>query len=312
MQPVSLIEVTPEESGQKLVQFLQRRIKDLPQSALMRWIRTGQVRVDGKRSKPFARVEQGQKIRIPPHDTSHTAQEETPPSQSDAVRILAEQSGLLVVDKPAGLPVHGGTGHTDSLQRRLAQRYAHLAFTPTPAHRLDRDTTGLILFALSYARLKQIQDALRSGKLKKTYLAWVRGLWPEQGECLLSDRLEKQGAKGSERVETGKGKHALARARCLLRKDGCSLLALELLTGRTHQLRVQLASRGFPIIGDKKYGCCGRIKEKEQTLRLHAWRVVLIDEVFECIPSWKGKFAVSSGDFDAKADRDASTGGTEP
>ncbi len=293
MHPVRIIEVTPEEAGQKLVQFLQRRIKDLPQSAIMRWIRTGQVRVDGKRSKPFARIEQGQKIRIPPHATSEAVLEETTPAQSASVEILHQHDDLLAVNKPAGLPVHGGTGHTDSLQRRLAQKFARLTFSPTPAHRLDRDTTGIVLFALSYARLKQIQEALRTGSLQKTYLAWVRGLWPEQGEILLSDRLEKQEIKGKERVRAGKGRIAYSRVRCLMRRNNASLLALELITGRTHQLRVQLASRGYPIIGDKKYGTDKGVPgTDEATMCLHAWRVVLIDEVFECPPPWKGTFAV--------------------
>lgn len=297
MEPVRLIEVTPEESGQKLVQFLRRRIKDLPQSAIMRWIRTGQVRVDGKRSKPFARIAQGQKIRIPPHSVSKASPEETMPPQKGAIRILAEQDDLLVVEKPAGMPVHGGTGHTDSLQRRLARQYAHLAFSPTPAHRLDRDTTGIILFALSYARLQYIQDALRSGNLKKYYLTWVRGVWPDHGESLLSDQLEKTGEKGSERVRPGKGRIALAKVRCLKHREDASLLSLELLTGRTHQLRVQLASRGFPIIGDTKYGPRDTSKGNQPTMRLHAWRVVLIDEVFENLPDWKGTFSISSGDI---------------
>ncbi len=297
MHPVQLIEVTPEESGQKLVQFLQRRIKDLPQSAVMRWIRTGQVRVDGKRSKPFARIEQGQKIRIPPHAISHEVLEEKKAPHSEKVKILCRRDDLLVVNKPSGLPVHGGTGHTDSLQRRLAQEFAELPFSPTPAHRLDRDTTGLILFALSYARLQQIQNALRTGNLHKTYLAWVHGLWPENEPVLLSDHLEKQLQKGQERIHTGKGRLSKARACCLLHRNQTSLLALELITGRTHQLRVQLASRGFPIVGDQKYGLRSNDSGIDgQTMCLHAWRVVLINEVFECPPPWKGTYAVDITD----------------
>ncbi len=298
MPKVQLIDVTDEESGQKLVQFLQRRIADMPQSAVMRWIRTGQVRVDGKRSKPFARITQGQKIRIPPYNISQAIHEEPSKTSCTDVHILLEQKDLLVVEKPAGLPVHGGTGHCDSLQRRLAVRYAHLPFSPTPAHRLDRDTTGIILFALSYTRLKQIQDALRTGAMEKTYLAWVQGNWPGTEESLLEDLLGKNGEKGSERVTTGKGRIALARVRCLLHRGPFSLMALRLMTGRTHQLRVQLASRGFPIVGDRKYGSGNQPGTNQQTLCLHAWRVVLINEVFENLPPWKGNFAVTSGDID--------------
>ena len=169
--------------------------------------------------------------------------------------------------------------------------FAAAPFTPAPAHRLDRDTSGLLLAAATYAATRTLHDWIAQGRLGKSYLAWVQGtLLP--GETLdLADTLAKSGPPGRERVvpTTGPGQAALARGRCLANAAGRSLLELELLTGRTHQLRVQLASRGLPIIGDPKYGTGG-----PGPLRLHAWRLALPDgRVFTWVPEWEGEFAVT-------------------
>ncbi|MGE4292900.1 MAG: pseudouridine synthase [Desulfovibrio sp.] len=309
MPGVSTLTVTRAEDGQKLLQYLERRLQGaVPRSAIQKWIRTGQVRVDGGRKKPFDRIAEGQLVRIPPHTPGESGGHAAPASASPlpsrpALEIVHEDPDLVVVAKPAGLPAHGGTGHDDSVAARLAARYPGSDFAPTLAHRLDRDTSGLLLAARSYARLRELNELMASGVLRKTYLAWVRGRWPHAGEVVLEDRLEKRGAPGGERVAAGSGKTALARVRPLIlpeptatTDENVSLLAVTLLTGRTHQIRVQLAERGHPLVGDRKYGAASESKtsvnSKHSTMYLHAFRLTLPDLELRLPPPWQGRFAV--------------------
>lgn len=295
-----LMPVTPQEGGQKLLQYIQRVLhKDggAPQSLLMRWIRTGQVRVDKKRAKPFQRLEAGQMVRLPPQarefwDTAPTP-ERASIEKTVTLDIVHQEGDLLVLSKPAGLPVHGGSGHDDSLHDRLVAAYADAPFAPTLAHRLDKDTSGLVLAALSYSKLAELQELFRQHQVRKEYLAWVSGAWPWQADATLEDRLEKTGAPGSERVTAGEGKAALAWARPLAKGKKASLLLLRLGTGRTHQLRVQLASRGHPIIGDLKYGGppLPRGAHCSKGMFLHAYRLELPGECFILPAPWCGEWA---------------------
>jgi 23S rRNA pseudouridine955/2504/2580 synthase len=203
--------------------------------------------------------------------------------------IVAELPGLLVLNKPAGLPVQPGSGHTDSVSSRLAAHFAHLPFKPTPAHRLDKDSSGLLLAATSYERLRALHEAFARRDLKKMYLAWVEGVWPDAGTCLLRDLLEKTGGSGREKVRSGQGREALCEVLCLHREERRSLLRVNLFTGRTHQIRAQLSTRGYPVCGDVKYGArpCGG------GLLLHACSMELPDgERFVCLPSWAGEWAI--------------------
>jgi 23S rRNA pseudouridine955/2504/2580 synthase len=206
--------------------------------------------------------------------------------------IVAELPGLLVLDKPAGMPVQPGRGHRDSVASRLAACFAHLPFKPTPAHRLDKDSSGLLLAATSYERLRALHEAFARRGLKKTYLAWVEGAWPEEGLCILRDLLEKTGGPGREKVRSGQGREALCEALCLYREERRSLLRVHLLTGRTHQIRAQLSTRGHPICGDVKYGAHSR----KDGLFLHAFSMELPGgEHFTCPPPWTGKWALPPG-----------------
>ena len=336
--PVQTFTVTPAEAGQKLLQYLSRRLgAGLPQAVLQKFIRTGQVRLDGKRCKPFDRVGQGQLVRVPPYDPAGAggpgpAGDSLPgprpgsgdrPKATDApattgqpgrarptgkpaaapvarataagttyppLDILHEDDELLVVIKPAGLPVHPGSGHAVALTTLLTERYPDAPFRPTPAHRLDRDTTGLLLVAKSYRALRAIHEAMAAGSLDKTYLAWVMGRWTrsEINEgVLLRDRLAKTGEPGQERMEAdADGKEAVSKTRLLFTTGEASLMEVQLLTGRTHQIRAQLSGRGHPVCGDAKYGG-GR-----PPLLLHAWRVTLPGAVFTAPPPWPGAWAV--------------------
>ncbi len=293
--PVQTFTVTPAEAGQKLLQYLSRRLGGaVPQAALQRFIRTGQVRLDGRRCKPFDRIATGQLVRIPPHETPD-APPSPPPAPTDgtgrpdpgypAPVILYEDADLLVVVKPAGLPVHPGSGHSLDLTTLLRERRPDAPFPPTPAHRLDRDTTGVLLLAKSYRMLRDIHEAMLAGTARKDYLAWVRGKWPREGGdgwLTLRDRLAKEGAPGRERVRAGQtGKEAVCKVRLLRVVPGASLLEIRLETGRTHQIRAQLASRGHPVVGDAKYG------GGQPPLRLHAWRMALPWAVFTAPPAWE-------------------------
>ncbi|NJB68017.1 23S rRNA pseudouridine955/2504/2580 synthase [Desulfobaculum xiamenense] len=287
MPPVQHLEVTPDEGGQKLLQFLQRRLgADIPRSLVMRLIRTGQVRVDGGRRKPFDRIEAGQVVRVPPIRIDEPAS--ASPSGLPPLRVLLHRDGLLAIAKPAGLAVHPGSGHEDCLTARLAAQFPDAPFAPTPAHRLDRDTSGVLLCATSYETLRDLQDAFRVHDIDKVYLCWVHGAVPVGTVMDMRDELAKTGPEGRERVHTGDGRDAHARAECLLSTREYSLMAVTLFTGRTHQIRVQLSSRGLPIVGDRKYG---RTSDRSAML-LHAWRIRWKDDVIEMLPDWEGAFRV--------------------
>ncbi|WP_319468835.1 RluA family pseudouridine synthase [uncultured Pseudodesulfovibrio sp.] len=286
MPEVRFVTVSKAESGQKLLQFLERRLTgDVPRSAIQRWIRKGQVRVDKGRKKPFDRIQEGQVVRIPPY----TPGDVKPVEAGGTLVVAYEDEHILAVAKPAGLAAHGGDKVTDSVAGRLAAMYPDADFRPTLAHRLDRDTSGLLLVAKDYETLRQLNDQFASGGVGKLYLAWVKGQWRESGEVLLEDRMEKKGAPGQEKVHTGSGKTALARVKGLVSGSKQSLVAVRLLTGRTHQIRVQLASRKHPVLGDRKYGF-GNVRG---AMRLHCCAMCVDGVTHSLLPPWTGKWAVS-------------------
>lgn len=317
--------VSRAEAGQKLLNFLQRRV-EAATGEFHRWIRTGQVRVNGSRAKAFDRVEEGDLIRVPPFavllpagslpgsGTPNSAAPSAPQGGSGQKRssltIVYEDEDLLVVAKPAGLPVQGGTGHSDSIASRLAAERADADFVPAPVHRLDKDTTGLLVAGKTYAAVRLLTDALagRGGEApRKEYLAWVEGRWPfsnEDGPQELHDFLAKdQKAQRMKTVHSAKAEEG-QEARCVVTAletrripEGpqgreYTLLLVRLLTGRTHQIRVQLASRGHAIAGDPWYG-----ETLRDGLKLHAYRLVLPlpggrKRTLELLPPWRGAWKV--------------------
>jgi len=282
--------VTRPESGQKLIQFLERAVEGkIPRSALMRWIRTGQVRVDGSRVKPFHRVYEGQDVRIPPYRTP----EEPPMSSGEAsnpflLRKVHEDRDLLVVAKPPNLPTQPGSGQDDSVVDRVRQAYSRAEWMPTLVHRLDMETSGLLLLAKSYAMLRDLQGLWRQGGVCKIYLAWVEGETGWQKWSTLEDRLQQSVSR--RKVTTLRTVEARSRVMTLKRLQGCSLVAVHLLTGRKHQIRIQLSRRGHPVLGDRKYG--GR--SSGQGLLLHACHLSWRDRAFTLEPPWTRDFAVVS------------------
>ncbi|MBD5539337.1 MAG: RluA family pseudouridine synthase [Desulfovibrio sp.] len=304
------------ESGQKLLQFLQRRL-NLPPALLHRWVRTGQIRLNGRRAKPFARVSEGDMVRLPPFAGALAAQAGAPLTDGRAAKppqagtatpdapplppLVGTLSDIWAFHKPAGLATHPGTGHEDSLSTRLAAHAPGAAFPPTPAHRLDKDTSGILLAAATHAALRQLQQAFRERRMVKEYVAWVAGKWPYTAPRLLRARVRKEGAPGAERMRVcdpggtapPDAREALCVARPLVAGDAASLLQIRLITGRTHQIRVQLAALGHPVLGDGKYGR-GR-RDGCPGLCLHALRVVLPDgRALECLPDWAPPYALDA------------------
>jgi len=287
--------VTPAQAGQKLIQYLKRAAgADVPGSVFMRWIRTGQVRVDGRRAKPFDRLEEGQSVRLPPFAVT-SALRDAPKDEGQGapveIDIAAETDSWLVIAKPAGLPVHPGSGWADSVQTRINAAYADAPFIPVIVHRLDRDTSGLLLAAKTHRALTSAHEAFKRGLAVKEYLCWARGFWELSAlkqPVELCDLLEKSGARGQEKMHAGSGRQARLTATPLVIESGRTLLRIRLHTGRTHQIRAQLCSRHHPVIGDAKYG------GGKPPMYLHAWRLALFEERFEALPPWTGTFAVNA------------------
>lgn len=289
--------VSEAEAGQKLLGYLKRRLgQDLPAALLQRLIRGGEVRVNGKRAKPFFRLSAGDEVRIPPLRDAGPMGSPLPGSGAPApeLEIIRDGPDLLVLNKPAGLPAHPGTRHSDSVSSRLKAAFAASDFMPTAAHRLDKSTSGLVLVAKTYRALRELQEGLRGRSIHKDYLAWVMGAWPLDTPETLYDVMEKrQDAQGRGKVVIGQGKEALCLVRPVLRARRCTLLGIRLGTGRTHQIRVQLSSRGHPIVGDAKYGGPPGREFGLTGICLHAWRLTLPDgTTFTALPAWPAPFAV--------------------
>lgn len=286
MPRVQHVKVSPEEDGQKLYNFLHRRVQELvPRSALMRWIRTGQVRIDRSRSKPFTRVQRGQLIRIPPF--SQDQYDKTSWGEKDnplMLRRVYEDSRILVLAKPSNLPSQPGKKQKDSVSERIKKIYANSNWIPALVHRLDKDTSGLILLAKTYNYLHHLQYLWSVGKVQKIYLAWVNGVAKWSRWTQIQDRIYQN--RDSEKGYTT----AVSSVITLKQKKGKSLLAVRLKTGRKHQIRIQFKNRGMAIIGDRKY--C--VPSSGQGLLLHAWQLSWEDYSFTLLPSWLGDYSVDS------------------
>jgi len=242
--------------GQRIDNFLLTRLKGLPKSHLYRIIRKGEVRVNKKRIKPDYRLQMGDTVRIPPLRLSVPSK--TTPSlgaqQLLANRILYEDKNLLIINKPAGMAVHGGSGVSFGVIETLRQARPQEKFLEL-VHRLDRETSGCLLLAKKPSILKELHALLRDKQMEKVYWALVCGYWPKNLHCVDAP-LEKFELRSGERMVNVRadGKLAVTEFKIIQRFADTTLVEARPLTGRTHQIRVHALHAGHPIIGDEKYG----------------------------------------------------------
>lgn len=250
--------VGEQDAGQRIDNFLQRLLQDVPRSHIYRLLRRGEVRVNARRIKPPYKLLSGDQVRIPPVYIARRPDAPAIPSAlvSDLERrVLYEDGDLLVVDKPAGLAVHSGSGLAFGLIDVLRRSRPNAPFLEL-VHRLDRDTSGCLLLAKSRAALIELQALFRRGEVRKTYLALLRGRW-RGGTREVETQLRRQALRGGERmvaIDTERGRIARSRFIPRERHDLATLMQVEIGTGRTHQIRVQAAELGHPVAGDSKYG----------------------------------------------------------
>lgn len=243
-------------AGQRLDNFLFRHLKGVPKSRIYRMLREGELRVNGRRAQPDYRLQEGDELRIPPIRVAAREQVDagTPPGESLLQRVIYRDDSLLVIDKPAGQAVHGGSGVSlgviEQLRRELpGQRFLELA------HRLDRETSGVLVLALKRSALLELHRMLREGETGKTYLALALGQWRDPVRHVKLSLRKYLNEEGERRVAVDPaGQHAHTIFRLRRRFAGYSLLEAELKTGRTHQIRVHLAASKHPIVLDEKYG----------------------------------------------------------
>ena len=261
------VEVGEESEAQRIDNFLLRTLKGVPKSHVYRVLRSGEVRVNSGRVKPDYRLQAGDRVRIPPIRTAA----KPPAARPLPLRVAFEDDFLLVIDKPSGVAVHGGSGVSFGVIESMRAARPQAKFLEL-AHRLDRDTSGLLLLAKKRSALVELHRMLREGEVRKIYIAVVKGDY--RGPAEIKESLHKYVTGSGERRVAVHREGMPARTRVkVLKKGEFSLLEVELLTGRTHQIRVHLAHAGYPIVGDEKYGDFALNRELKQRLLLHAARL---------------------------------------
>ena len=278
---VNLVTVGEESAGQRVDNFLARTLKGVPKSHIYRILRSGEVRINGGRAGPDVKLASGDKLRIPPIRIAEpTARTKARPLAGTPV--LYEDDVLVALDKPAGLAVHGGSGIAHGLIEQLRAARPDARFLEL-VHRLDRETSGVLLVAKKRAALTALHSAWRAGDVDKRYQVLVRGRWRDALRVVRAPLHKYSTVAGERRVrvdETGRASEtAFRRLRTWPTHDPpLALLEAELMTGRTHQIRVHLAHIGFALAGDDKYGDFAWNKalhaEGLRRMFLHAHRLV--------------------------------------
>jgi 23S rRNA pseudouridine955/2504/2580 synthase len=244
--------VGEEGENQRIDNYLATQLKGVPKSHIYRIVRSGEVRVNSRRVDPAHRLRAGDELRIPPLRMGKSEPVAIPtPRRFD---FLHEDDALLAIDKPAGVAVHGGSGISFGLVEQLRQARPEARFLEL-VHRLDKETSGVLLLAKKRSALTTLHQAIREGRIEKNYLTLVRGAWSEKQRSVSLPLRKYLSHAGERRVtvdETGRFASTLFTRRKSW--SGYTLLEAKLLTGRTHQIRVHLAHLGFPIVGDDKYG----------------------------------------------------------
>ena len=248
---VRLITISDEEADQRIDNFLLRICKGVPKSHIYRVLRSGEVRVNKGRIDQTYRLKEGDVVRIPPVRVAEKSSHSVPGAE---FKILLEDAHLLVIDKPAGVADHGGSGISYGVIEQLRASRPDAKFLEL-VHRLDRETSGILLLAKKRSALTNLHEQIREGELDKRYLTLVRGDWQNTRQHIKLPLFKYNTPDGERRVRVqadGMASHTIFN---LVRRYGdFALLEAELKTGRTHQIRVHLASSGFAIAGDDKYG----------------------------------------------------------
>ena len=279
--------VDEESAGQRLDNFLLRHLKGVPKTHVYHIIRTGEVRINKGRVNADTRVQTGDVVRLPPVRVA-TVNVNAPVAPGREFPVLMEDEQMMAIDKPAGVAVHGGSGVSFGVIEQLRQARPGARMLEL-VHRLDRDTSGVLLVAKKRSALTRLQDQFRDRETGKTYLALVKGQWPSNKKVIdlpLQRYLIPNGVgEGERRVRIAAKDDANAqRAITLVRVSRLvgdySLLEVTIKTGRTHQIRVHLASQGYPIVGDDKYGDFELNKrlaaQGMKRMFLHAWRLQFV------------------------------------
>jgi 23S rRNA pseudouridine955/2504/2580 synthase len=272
-----------EDHGQRLDNFLIRCCKGVPKSHIYRILRSGEVRINSRRVDATYRLCAGDKLRIPPIRVAERPKNEVDEAAKQRVDlpILYEDEAMLVIDKPEGIAVHGGSGVSFGVIEALRRQRPEARFLEL-AHRLDRETSGILLVGKKRLALTALHDMFREhgAGADKRYLVLVKGRWMNTTQHVKLPLHKYLTEGGERRVSVNpEGKTAHTVFRLLARWPEISLLEAQLKTGRTHQIRVHLAHLGFPILGDEKYGDFALNRELKRTglkrMALHAWRMAL-------------------------------------
>ncbi|HEY5734234.1 MAG TPA: RluA family pseudouridine synthase [Gammaproteobacteria bacterium] len=259
---VRFVTASENDAGQRIDNFLMRHFKGVPKSHIYRILRKGEVRVNKKRIKPTYKLVSGDEVRLPPVRIS-APRDRRPPDgaiSSLAQRIVYDDNRLIVLNKPAGLAVHAGSGidfGVIDIMQRLEKHDSELYLV----HRLDRDTSGCLLLARDRDALRSLQASMQENRIEKVYLALVKGQW-EQQDHRVEMPLRRNKIRGGERLVQidDDGKQSVSEFRTIRQytstpdAGGCSLMKIRLITGRTHQIRVQASESSHPVAGDRRYG----------------------------------------------------------
>jgi 23S rRNA pseudouridine955/2504/2580 synthase len=263
------------DSGRRLDRILRKALADYPLPLIHRLLRQKKVLVNGKPGKAQDRIESGVKISI---SSLGNIQKRKPSTfQFPAPEILWQSSGLIAVNKPAGFVVHGHNSLDDMVRSYLAEKLPpSLSFKPGPLHRLDKPSSGIVIFSTSIEGARLFTSLMREHKVCKTYLAIIEGdlkskeIWQDD---LVRDKEKKKTFVSNS--DTGNGKNAVTKVTPLAADGNYTLIKAEIATGRTHQIRAQAAFHGYPLAGDKKYG--GKKFGKGSGFFLHAWKLEFLE-----------------------------------